>query len=311
MNKSVPICAMQVRNRIVVTPEECFAPRRKNFKENLLPKDWMKLIDKYPEFLPKPMYNSPLLVHRDIDHMLARRNVIDIPEFYVGTIMSVTATDQYAETKKTKFTGICVHRTGQLLNASFTLRNIIDGMGIEISYDLYCPLILSIEVLRLEKRLDDSLLYLRDALPEYSTIPEDMKPEITSESSEVSVNKVLVKMRPRPWTKKWEYYDIKGVEKLEGVPEFYAENAKKIISDDVYSYDLMHEYRQHCTEEQMYSICKRLADHERDVVQVRQAAKLRRFIRVAKSPISAKFKTEPKPATETAESSSKDGAAGT
>ena len=49
----------------------------------------------------------------------------------------------------------------------FTLRNIIDGQGIEIMYELYNPMIRDITVLKLEKRLDDELFYLRDALPEY------------------------------------------------------------------------------------------------------------------------------------------------
>jgi large subunit ribosomal protein L19 len=47
-------------------------------------------------------------------------------------------------------------------------------------------------VVKLEKRLDDSLLYLRDALPEYSTFDMNMKPVILESSKEVPVNKVSV-----------------------------------------------------------------------------------------------------------------------
>lgn len=50
--------------------------------------------------------------------------------------------------------------------------------GVEIYYEMYDPSLHKIEVLRLEKRLDDELLYLRDALPEYSTFDPDMQVEI-------------------------------------------------------------------------------------------------------------------------------------
>lgn len=49
-----------------------------------------------------------------------------------------------------------------------------------------------IEVLKLEKRLDDNLMYLRDALPEYSTVDPDMKPVPFSPTGEVPVNKVRI-----------------------------------------------------------------------------------------------------------------------
>ena len=43
----------------------------------------------------------------------------------------------------------------------------IDDQGIEIMYELYNPMIRDITVLKLEKRLDDELMYLRDAPDEY------------------------------------------------------------------------------------------------------------------------------------------------
>lgn len=255
-------------------------PPRKNFKESLLPNDWHKLIDKYPEFLPDPKNNSPTAVFRMIDDMLKRRTVLEIPEFYVGSILAVTLSDQYSETKKSRFVGICIERQGQMKFSTFTLRNIIDGMGCEIRYELYNPLILSIEVLKLEKRLDDSLIYLRDALPEYSTIPEDMKPVVNVNPDEVPINKTRVKMKPRPWSRRWEYRLIKGIESFPDTPELFVKRIKLIEDSPVYSYDLMLEYRQHCTEEMMYSICKRLAEHEKDVVKPRKEARDKRFLRI-------------------------------
>lgn len=274
-----------IRAKIFGPPDpEGRPPPRKNFKESLLPPEWLKLVEKYPDFLPDPLDNNPLHVSRQIDDMLKRRCVIEIPEFYVGTIMSVTASDTYSDTKKSKFMGICIQRTGRLLSSNFTIRNVIDGMGVEIRYDMYNPRILSIEVLKLQKRLDDELLYLRDALPEYSTFPEDMKPEIIDEGSEVSLDRTLVNMKPLPWSRRWERYLYKGIEKMENIPQIWAERRKLIENDNVNNYDTLSEYKLHCTEEMLYNICKRLADHEKNVVQVRKEARERRFLRMTKAP---------------------------
>lgn len=62
----------------------------------------------------------------------------------------------------------------------------------QIRYQMYDPTIQKIQVLRLEKRLDEKLYYLRDALPEYSTFPFDMDPEILPEGTAVPVNPVQV-----------------------------------------------------------------------------------------------------------------------
>jgi large subunit ribosomal protein L19 len=64
--------------------------------------------------------------------------------------------------------------------------------GVEMFYEMYSPIIQKIEVLRLEKRLDNELLYLRDALPEYSTFPLDMEPEYLPEGAPIPVNPIKV-----------------------------------------------------------------------------------------------------------------------
>lgn len=111
---------------------------------------------------------------------------------YTGSIMSVTVADVNSPNKTTKFVGICIQRGGSGLRAWFILRNVVDRQGIEILYEMYCPLIQKIEVLRLERRLDESLLYLRDALPEYSTFPLDMEPERRLDNSFVPINPLKV-----------------------------------------------------------------------------------------------------------------------
>ena len=106
--------------------------------------------------------------------------------------MAVTVSDLYAPNKTNRFVGICTRRDDYGLRHTFTLRNVIDGVGVEIMYDLYNPTIQQIEVLKLEKRLDDNLAYLQDCPPEYSTIPFDFEPVRLTQSSAVPVNTTKV-----------------------------------------------------------------------------------------------------------------------
>ena len=59
-------------------------------------------------------------------------------------------------------------------------------------YELYNPTLLKIEVIRLEKRLDDDLSYLIDALPEYSTFSFNLEPVVHPAGSPVPVNPIKV-----------------------------------------------------------------------------------------------------------------------
>ena len=48
---------------------------------------------------------------------------------FVGSILAVTMTDQYASGKSNRFVGICLQRGGKGLGATFILRNIIENQG--------------------------------------------------------------------------------------------------------------------------------------------------------------------------------------
>ncbi|KAM6915726.1 large ribosomal subunit protein bL19m [Xenentodon cancila] len=166
-----------------------------------------------PEFIPPRQRTNPIKFSMERKDMVRRRKVLDIPEFYVGSILAVTMADLNASGKTNRFAGICIQRGGKGLGATFILRNIINSQGVEICYELYSPRIHKIEVLKLEKRLDGNLMYLRDALPEYSTVDPDMKPFAVDPTGDVPVNEIKVKMRPKPWSKHWERpkFNIQGI----------------------------------------------------------------------------------------------------
>jgi len=220
----------------------------------------------YPEFLPLPeiQWRNKLKEHLERKDMLARRTVLDIPEFYVGSVMGVTVSDPHSPGKTSRFTGICLDRGGSGMRAWFVLRNHIDKNGVEIRYDMYCPLIKSIETLRLEKSVDPELYYLRDALPEYSTFPLDMEQELITEDSEVPVNEHKVKMLPRPWAVLWYNKDVAGIDYEGHITEKEKhDKARKEQFNDMgwAKYDLMLEYRMNIPEEEQEEIFKDVAPH--------------------------------------------------
>ena len=61
-------------------------------------------------------------------------------------------------------------------------------------YEMYNPTIQEIEVLKLEKRLDDELYYLRDAPQEHSTIPFDFEAIPHPPGAPVPVNKMKARI---------------------------------------------------------------------------------------------------------------------
>lgn len=244
------------------------AAARKSFGKTIIPDELVELRFAYPEFLPvnESDKRHPVLEKIVREDMIKRRTVIDIPEFYVGSILAVTISDHWASGKLSKFVGICIARSGQGTYANFTLRNRVDGQGVEIRYDLYNPVIQEIQVLRLEKRLDDHLLYLRDALPEYSTVPFDMAPDPPKKLGDpVPINPIQVEMKPWPWTKKWEKRELFGIKKLPNFPDYNYINHWKNYNE-LAKFDLMAEYRSHIPEDEQLPIWQEVNEH-RNIIQ--------------------------------------------
>ena len=172
----------------------------------------------FPEFLPDPdpLYRNPVRERLERSDMLKRRQIVEIPEFYVGSIVAVTLADPNAvKGGQSRFTGIVIDRGGTGLRAWMIVRNVIEGQGIEIRYDIYSPNVINIETLKLETRLDDEMYYLRDAPPEYSTFPVDLEPELLPEGEPVPLNPLIVPLRQPPWHRRWERYITSGM--LKGV----------------------------------------------------------------------------------------------
>uniref|UniRef100_A0A1B6J079 Large ribosomal subunit protein bL19m n=1 Tax=Homalodisca liturata TaxID=320908 RepID=A0A1B6J079_9HEMI len=242
----------------------------------------------YPEFLPDPTIDqrNPIKEKLERMDMLKRRANIDIPIFYTGSIMAVTRSNEHAPDKSSRFLGICIQRFGAGLKADFTLRNVIEGLGVEMKFFLYDPTIQKIEVLRLEKRLDDEILYLRDALPEYCTFPLDMVAEVLPEGSPVPVNTVKVKLKPRPWSARWERADLKGVDwdVIDGHITEKMKAQRERLSTPWEKYDLMKQYRLTIPEEEQNEIYAEVySELHKQELSRKKMKKKREFVKPKKS----------------------------
>jgi large subunit ribosomal protein L19 len=85
-----------------------------------------------------------------------------IPEFAPGDTLQVNV--KVVEGDRTRvqaYEGVCIGRSGNGLNESFTVRKISYGEGVERVFPLYSPMLDSIEVLRRGKVRRAKLYYLR------------------------------------------------------------------------------------------------------------------------------------------------------
>lgn len=239
----------------------------------------------YPEFLPdpRPEFRNPIREKIERMDMVNRRTHIDIPEFFVGSILAVTSSDPHAAGKTARFLGICIQRRYCGLRADFTLRNVVDNQGVEICYQLYDPTIQKIDLIRLEKRLDKELLYLRDAYPEYSTFDLNMEPEVLPEGAPVPLNKVMVKLKPRPWEARWERRNLLGVSNvLEHITDKMTKQMEA-LKKPWEKYDLVKEYRQTIPEEEQQEIYSSVYSQLHQLeIQRRKIRRARAFVKPKK-----------------------------
>lgn len=88
----------------------------------------------------------------------------DIPEFRPGDTIRVHVRLKEAEGEKERiqpFEGVVVSRRGRLTSATFTLRRVSFGIGVERIFPLHSPTISAIEVVQRGRVRRAKLYYLR------------------------------------------------------------------------------------------------------------------------------------------------------
>ncbi|VDN26835.1 unnamed protein product [Gongylonema pulchrum] len=247
--------------------------------EKRLDDDLTFLIDAYPEYSTFDMNMEPT------PHIPGKPVPVN-PIKFLGSIVAVTYSDKRLMGLKNRFLGICISRKLEGLHSQFTLRNVIEGIGVEVMYEMYTPTITKIEVIKLEKRLDDDLTFLIDAYPEYSTFDMNMEPTPHIPGKPVPVNPIKVKLQPPPWTRRWELFDYKGIEDCwTEQTSYFKRKLSKSKLTDLRKYDLIADYREVATNvDEELAIEQEMLDFETKKLQA--GVTKRKILRCAEQSLS-------------------------
>lgn len=97
-----------------------------------------------------------------LNAVTANQLVTEIPQFKAGDTVAVHVKVIEGEKERIQlFSGVCIKRRGGGINATFTVRKISNGIGVERIFPLHSPRIDKIEVLRVGRVRRAKLYYLR------------------------------------------------------------------------------------------------------------------------------------------------------
>ncbi len=102
----------------------------------------------------------------------------DIPAFKVGDNLRISVKVEEADKTRTQnFEGVVIKKQGSGIRASFTVRRVSFGEGVERNFPLHSPTIQKIEVLRSGRVRRAKLFYLRKSAGKKGRIEEERKRE--------------------------------------------------------------------------------------------------------------------------------------
>lgn len=116
-----------------------------------------------------------------VDAYTANQLRTDLPEFNPGDTIAVNYRVLEGDKERLQtFQGVVLQKRGSGINATFTVRKVSNGIGVERIFPLHSPNIASIEVLRMGRVRRAKLFYLRELRGKAARIREKRKPEATS-----------------------------------------------------------------------------------------------------------------------------------
>ena len=97
----------------------------------------------------------------------------DIPDFRPGDSVKVYAKIVEGERERVQlFEGVVIKRHGTGVSATYTVRKISSGVGVERTFPLHTPRVAAIDVVRQGRVRRAKLYYLRDLHGKAARIPE-------------------------------------------------------------------------------------------------------------------------------------------
>ncbi|MBE6109825.1 MAG: 50S ribosomal protein L19 [Erysipelotrichaceae bacterium] len=100
----------------------------------------------------------------------------DIPQFKAGDTLKVYVRIREGEKSRIQvYEGVCVDRSNGGIGASFTVRKISSGVGVQRTFPVHSPIIEKIEVVRRGRVRRAKLSYLKGLSAKNARIKEDRR----------------------------------------------------------------------------------------------------------------------------------------
>lgn len=118
-----------------------------------------------------------------------------IPDLHVGDTIRVHQRIKEGNRERIQvFEGIIIKKQGGGVNATFTVRRVAYGVGVEKTFLIHSPMVEKIEVVRVGKARRAKLYYLRDRLGKAAKTKENLGARI--ENKEITIKEDLIEEAP-------------------------------------------------------------------------------------------------------------------
>lgn len=114
-----------------------------------------------------------------------------IPDLHIGDTIKVHQRIKEGNRERIQvFEGIIIKKQGGGVNATFTVRRVAYGVGVEKTFLIHSPMVEKIEVVRVGKARRAKLYYLRDRIGKAAKTKENLAARI--ENKEITIKEDLV-----------------------------------------------------------------------------------------------------------------------
>ncbi len=155
-----------------------------------------------------------------------------IPELKIGNTVRVHVRVKEGNRERIQvFEGIIIKKQGGGVNATFTVRKISYGVGVEKTFLVHSPRIEKLEVVRVGKARRAKLYYLRDRVGKAAKTKEQVGARI--ETKEIIVKEDVVPVESAPEeAPAVETTEVVTEEVVDTVTEAPVEEVKEVVSEE-------------------------------------------------------------------------------